>query len=83
MATFSRVSLTCCSDPHGGHPAPFLHTLNHTPMRCILPTAFAAFAVLLGTATLHRANATINVYHEQTAEALCKADPAWCGEPRR
>ncbi len=52
-------------------------------MRCILPTAFAAFAVLLGTVTLHRANATINVYQEQTAEALCQADPAWCGDTRR
>ena len=52
-------------------------------MRYILPTTFAAFAVLLGTVTLHRASATINVYQEQTAEALCQADPAWCGEPRR
>jgi hypothetical protein len=52
-------------------------------MRRILPAAFAAFAVLLGTVTLHRADATINVYQEQTAEALCKADPAWCGDTRR
>ena len=52
-------------------------------MRCILPTAFAAFAVLLGTVTLQRANATINVYQEQAAEALCQADPAWCGDTRR
>ena len=52
-------------------------------MRCILPLAFASFAVLLGTVTLHRANATINVYQEQTAEALCQADPAWCGDTRR
>lgn len=52
-------------------------------MRCIFPLAFASFALLVGTATLQRADATINAHQEQTAEALCKADPAWCGDTRR
>ncbi len=47
------------------------------------PFTFAAFALLLGTVTLHRANATINVYQEHAAEVLCQADPALCGDTRR
>ena len=52
-------------------------------MRYILPTAFAAFSLMIGTAALQSANATVNAHQERTAEALCQADPAWCGEPRR
>lgn len=52
-------------------------------MRCILPTAFAALSLLIGSAALQSANATVNAHQERTAEALCQVDPSLCGAARR
>ena len=43
----------------------------------ILP-AFAVAVLMFGTI----AQATVAPHQERVAEALCKADPAWCGQHR-
>ena len=42
----------------------------------ILPVFAAATVLLYGTI----AQATVAPHQERVAEALCKADPAWCGQ---
>ena len=51
-------------------------------MRSILPLAFCAFATLIGMSALQSASATVNAHQERMADALCSADPAWCGQRR-
>ena len=51
-------------------------------MRSILPAAFAALTLIIGTAAHNAANATVNAHQERMADALCTADPAWCGQRR-
>ena len=47
-------------------------------MRCILPLAFAAFALTIGNAAL----ATVNRLMEAEAEEICQRDPICSGDPR-
>jgi len=48
----------------------------------ILPAAFAALTLIIGTAVHNSAQATVNDHQERMADAMCNADPAWCGERR-
>jgi hypothetical protein len=47
-------------------------------MRCILPLAFATFALMIGNAAL----ATVNRMMEAEAEEICLRDPICSGDPR-
>ena len=56
---------------------PYNPKATDTPlMRLPILPAFAAAVLLYGTI----AQATVAPHQERVAEALCKADPAWCGQ---
>jgi hypothetical protein len=45
----------------------------------IAPLMFTFFCGWAGVQLLQSASATVNTYQERQAEALCQADPSYCG----
>jgi hypothetical protein len=50
----------------------------HTAIATML---FCSVSIVAGAWTL-KAAATVNAHQERMADAMCSADPAWCGEHR-
>jgi hypothetical protein len=48
----------------------------------IAAMCFSMVTIVAGAWTLEAAKATVNMYQERQAEALCKVDPSYCGQTR-
>jgi len=55
---------------------------DHTFRISIAAMLFCSVCVVAGAWTLEAAKATVNMYQERQAEALCKVDPSYCGQTR-
>jgi hypothetical protein len=54
---------------------------DRTLRNAIAAMLFCSVSIVAGAWTL-KAAATVDAHQERMADALCSADPAWCGEHR-